>query len=523
MGLTDQSLAAPSDELLPDPVWDRINDAWRTMDDTLVADVVTKFGHMARDLFGLPQNETPWIHQRIVDALYQMGRSKSLDDDEISRLLYQAATSVDEPESEGVSISDFYAYMPMHNFIFAPTRDLWPASSVNDRVPPVTLPNGKSISASAWIAANAPVEQMTWAPGKPILIDDCLIAEGGWIERRGCSVFNLYRPPSIKPRTGDVSRWLDLVSEVFPDQADHIIDWLAHRVQRPHEKINHALVLGGLPGIGKDSILEPVKQAVGPWNFVEASPKQVLGRFNGFLKSVVLRISEARDLGEFDRYAFFDHMKTIIAAPPDVLRVDEKNLREHNIPNLCGVIITTNHKTSGIYLPADDRRHMVAWSNLTKDDFADDYWRKLYAWYANGGIEHVAAYLAALDITGFDPKAPPLKTQAFFEIANANRAPEDAELADVLDDLKRPDVVTLDQVANRAGVIQPEFAEWLRDRKNRRGIPHRFEECGYVVVSNPNDIGGRWKINGVRHTIYGKADLTVHTRIERALKFSGAR
>jgi len=33
------------------------------------------------------------------------------------------------------------------------------------------------------------------------------------------------------------------------------------------------------------------------------------------------------------------------------------------------VIITTNHKTDGIYLPADDRRHMVAWSNLTKDDF----------------------------------------------------------------------------------------------------------------------------------------------------------
>ena len=37
-----------------------------------------------------------------------------------------------------------------------------------------------------------------------------------------------------------------------------MITCFAHRVQRPWEKINHALVLGGLQGIGKDTILEPV-------------------------------------------------------------------------------------------------------------------------------------------------------------------------------------------------------------------------------------------------------------------------
>ena len=123
-----------------------------------------------------------------------------------------------------------------------------------------------------------------------------------------------------QPTAGDVTPVARSRAQGLPDEADHIILWLAHRVQRPHEKINHALVLGGTPGIGKDTILEPVKRAVGPWNFADVSPKQVLGRFNGFLKSVILRVSEARDLGEFDRYAFFDHMKAYIAAPPDVLR-----------------------------------------------------------------------------------------------------------------------------------------------------------------------------------------------------------
>jgi hypothetical protein len=63
----------------------------------------------------------------------------------------------------------------------------------------------------------------------------------------------------------------------------------------------------------------------------------------------------------------------------------------------------------------------------------------------------------------------------------------------------------------------------VRDRKNRRSIPHRFEDCGYVVVRNPHDSEGRWKIRGSRHTIYGKTTLTERERLAAAQKFAGAR
>jgi hypothetical protein len=63
-----------------------------------------------------------------------------------------------------------------------------------------------------------------------------------------------------------------------------------HRRQRPWEKPNHALVLGGPPGIGKDTALEPIKRAIGTKNFVEISPQHLLGQFNGFVKSVILRM-----------------------------------------------------------------------------------------------------------------------------------------------------------------------------------------------------------------------------------------
>ena len=418
-------------------------------------------------------------------------------------------------DGKGVQLSDFFAYMPMHSYIYAPAGDMWPAGSVNSRIPPIPLVDkfgqpvlykkGKrkgeqvELTAAEWLDRNKPVEQMTWAPGEPMVVRNRLISEGGWIERKDVTVFNLYRPPTIVPgNAAEADRWLDHIDKVYPNDIGHIVRYLAHRVQRPHEKINHALVLGGLQGIGKDTLLEPAKRAVGPWNFHEVSPQHMLGRFNGFLKSVILRVNEARDLGEVNRFQFYDHMKAYTAAPPDVLRVDEKNLREYSVLNCCAIVITTNHKADGIFLPADDRRHYVAWSDLTKEDFKDSYWTELWTWYGRDGARHVAAYLAGLDISTFDPKAPPRKTAAFWDIVDASRAPEDAELADVLDKLSNPDATTLARVQNEA---TGDFETWMRDRKNRRQMPYRFEQCGYVPVRNEAAKDGLWVINDKRQVV----------------------
>lgn len=427
------------------------------------------------------------------------------------------------PLGTGVGLKDFYAYMPMHVYIFVPSREVWPASSVNARIPPicVTDQNGnpvldeggrpKTIKANRWLDQHQPVEQMTWVPGLPMLIRDRLVSDGGWIVRPGCACFNVYRPPQIEPGNArQASRWHEHLDRVYPDDAEHIIRWLAHRVQRPQEKINHALVLGGLQGIGKDTLLEPVKAAIGPWNFIEVSPRHLLGRFNGFVKSVILLVSEARDLGDVDRYSFYDHLKVYAAAPPDVLRVDEKNLREYAVWNVCGVIITTNHKTDGLYLPADDRRHYVAWSNRTKEEFPTDYWKELYLWYASGGDRHVAAFLAEFDLSDFDPKAPPPKTPAFWDVVDANRAPEDAELADALQTLGDPRATTLADIAGRAA---PGFADWLRDRKNARQIPHRLDTAGYAPARNPDAKDGLWRIDGRRQVIYVRHELSQRDRL----------
>jgi hypothetical protein len=329
------------------------------------------------------------------------------------------------------------------------------------------------------------------------------------------TTLNLYKPPTVVP--GDrklAGRWLDLVKKLFPDDHERIVQFFAHRVQRPEEKINFALVLIGAPGIGKDTILEPLKYAVGPHNFREVSPPQLLGRFNSYLKAVVIRISEARDLGEFNRYQLYERMKIILASPPDMLRVDEKNVPEYEVVNCCGVVVTSNHLTDGIFLPPDDRRHFVVKSDLTKDDFEGDFWNALWEWYHDGGIQHVASYLATLDLRTFNGKAPPPKTAAFWAIVDSNRSPEEPELEDAIDKLGRPNVVTLDHVIGAATTL--DFHLWLEDRKNRRAIPHRFEKVGYIPVRNPDADSGLWRLDGTRQVLYAQVALTPAERLAAA-------
>ena len=76
--------------------------------------------------------------------------------------------------ANSVSVEDFHAYMPMHSYIFEPTREMWPAASVNARIPSIPVlesdgkpaldesGNEKKVRASAWLDQNRAVEQMTW-------------------------------------------------------------------------------------------------------------------------------------------------------------------------------------------------------------------------------------------------------------------------------------------------------------------------------------------------------------------------
>ena len=281
------------------------------------------------------------------------------------------------------------------------------------------------MSPSVWLDRHRAVEQMTWAPGEPQTILGRLASEGGWIDRPGVATFNLYRPPVRAAGQLPPSGALDRAGAAdLPDNAGHIIAFCAHRVQFPAVKINHGLVLTGSPGIGKDTILEPLKLGVGPWNFKEVSPPDITTPYNDYMRGVVLRISEARDLGEINRYAFYESTKTLMAAPPDVTRVNTKYIRAILFGE-CDRRDPHDELSAGRALPAARRPAALR----RRDGGHEGRLRgrllaELWDWYRSGGLEDVVAYLAQYDLSKFDPKTPPEKTEAFWRMVDGGMAPE---------------------------------------------------------------------------------------------------
>jgi phage/plasmid primase-like uncharacterized protein len=433
----------------------------------------------------------------------------------------QADTITEVGETSCASkLEDFWAHLPSHEFIYVPTRALWPAPSVNGCInePPTNPATSKPMKPTDWLDRHRAVQQMSWHPGRPMIIEGEVVAKGGWSPYPGARVFNLYQEPTRQ--VGDAAQagpWLDHLRLVYPNDWEHIQFWLAHRIQHPGEKINHALVLGGNPGVGKDTLLEPVKAGVGSCNWAEVAPQQITGsQFNPWVQCTVARVSELRDLKE-DRFSFYETMKVYIAAPPDSLAVNQKHMREYYVPNVMGVLYTTNNRTDGLYLPADDRRHYVAWSEAQKEDFLDSYWTGLWQWMEKGGTWHVVEYLLTLDLARFNPKASPPKTAAFWAIVHANNAPEDAELSGILGEGSGVDAIVLADVVEKAKAVKLfELAAELENRKLRRAIPHKLARIGYVPVHNPDAKDGLWSVEGHRVSIYASNVLNTSDQVRAA-------
>lgn len=425
--------------------------------------------------------------------------------------------------------ADFLYYLPDDRYYHRKTK-LWCTGLALNKVVERVVAQGhaKGQDPDEWVAEHQPVNEVGWFPGKPAIIEGLRHTDQGWVEQEGWRVLNQYEPSTIVPgRPEDADRFVEHLRMVYPTDWEHILSWLAFKVQRPDVKVNHALLLGGGQGIGKDTIIDSVIPAIGVDNVHDVGPSDFNRSFNPFAKGVLLRVSELRDLGDRNRNNFYEHMKTYVAAPPHTIFVSEKYRSEYPIPNVVGVIYTTNNRTGGLWIPEDDRRHYIAWSELKQEDIPPGYFKDYYAWlYGGGGQEAVAGLLLAHDLSGFDPGEKPRQTAHMRNMVDASQSSEFDEFWTVLEQLEWPAAVTIQDLvvqANR-GLTRVEemtsgesdFAYWLKDRRNKRQLPYRMEEAGYVKVLNPKATTGKWKSRGAAITIYVKTALSEEGKVAAA-------
>jgi hypothetical protein len=401
-------------------------------------------------------------------------------------------------------IQDFVWDRRMNVYWHTPTRSKLQAKSVNGMIPRALwrrLPaegrgRERAVPPADDLATEEhgfPVDASTWWPGRALVIENELIDEWGARRHLGARVFNTYiAPPQLLGGTAaEAAPWTAHAAELFPEveAREWFLDACAHMVQRPEQKLNGVIVLAGEQGIGKDMLLFGLRKALGDANVAEIEPEHLIGRFNHWVRSILLVINEARSARDDARASLmYEKLKTYGASPPDRIACEMKGLDTMFVPNLMRVVITAN-RASDLFIPRGDRRVMVLQSPQPKNWRAAWYFTQLAGWYEGGGIAHVAAWLRSRDINRFNPHAEPPRTAAWDGVVQSWGHGDGDVLMEALETLRWPEVVFGADLSRWAhsGEHTEKVHDMMALLKSRRYFLRRMEEAGYLYVPRHND------------------------------------
>ncbi len=247
---------------------------------------------------------------------------------------------------------------------------------------------------------------LTYAAGETILCArDGLVYGNQWRNAR---------PDVSGVSPAGVQRWLDHVERLLPDEREraHVLDVMAFKVQHPSKKINHAVLHIGVPGAGKDLMWLPMQWAIDggtSLNVENIQNADIMSQWGYSYEREMLVFQELRQAEARDRRALENHLKPIIAAPPEYLTVNRKGQHPYQALNRLFVLAFSNESIP-ITLPSDDRRWFVVRSAAGRMGLGEG--KQLFDWYHAGGFASIAVWLHSRDVSAFNPGESPFMTDA---------------------------------------------------------------------------------------------------------------
>lgn len=370
----------------------------------------------------------------------------------------------------------------------------------------------KSIHNGRKIEPSISFDEQRQAKGAQVLVGITYAAGEDVLMRRDGDLYgNRWRdarPPRV---AGDASPWLRHVERMLPDETErqHVLDVMAFKLQNPNRKINHAVLHIGHPGSGKDTLWQPFLWSIGGAalaNVAIVRNEEITSQWGYSLESEVMVFEELRQSEAKDRRALENHLKPIIAAPPEYLQVNRKGLHPYQALNRVFVLAFSNERVP-LSLPSDDRRWFVTYTEAGRMNEADSL--AIWNWYATGGQAVVANWLAARDVRSFNPGAAPPFTEAKAIMIEHGRSTAESYLVDLIRNragefakgvVASPFYSLCDRLAGSApaGVKVPQAA-----------LMHALREAGWV------DLGRiKSRANETRKHVFCAPDMAGGSRSE---------
>lgn len=250
---------------------------------------------------------------------------------------------------------------------------------------------------------------VTFEPGKALLVDT---REGRKVNQWAGFQVEPHPEPVVKEQVAPFLDYLyTVISSSQPEVYQWVLGWIAHIFQEPSFKTGTALVLVGLPGVGKSFIGEHfLVPLIGVHAVTTSSADRAVQGFNAlFDNRVYVQCDEAISNRQRQTAA---RLKSLITDPTII--IEPKGIDPYEKPNHMRLLFTSNETRDAVFLTdgMDDRRYTVLEVSPIQKGRLNDYWRPLAKWALDkANLARVHRYL--LDVK-YDRAAiaTPLKTEA---------------------------------------------------------------------------------------------------------------
>lgn len=249
----------------------------------------------------------------------------------------------------------------------------------------------------------------------------------GFSNHAGSPILNTYHAPTVTPREGDTSAFLELLQRVFGEGGWlHALNYLSHLYQHPGVKISHALMVLSDQGLGKGSLFELLSNVFGKTNCHMVEGDHADHRFRAQLGDrVLLGMNEVQSE---DRVGFYNSIKMVLADQD--FRAEEKGMPFRTLATPRGVVIFSN-KAVPMKIEDSDRRLFVV-RRLSVPPMPVGYFRQF--WEPSDDLIAAVAYLLnTTDLSGFFPKSDPPMTMAKTELIESSRSRLETAVRDAVE------------------------------------------------------------------------------------------
>jgi hypothetical protein len=239
-------------------------------------------------------------------------------------------------------------------------RDYLPVNAKDKIIPP-----------SQWYRGNPRARSVSghvWEPGAPRMFNP----RGG---NRMTVYLNMWRDFS-RPGTGLVpanpaneafTEWLELQETLFDagtgegrDNLEHWLDYLSLIMARVDVKPGHNPLLIGRQGVGKEIILRPLLDVLGPERYRHLDQSMMKGEFTDWIMNRLVMLQEVYRPARWNRTGMDEYakLKTLCDPGKPFISVNQKYQTPIMAANVF-VLVMTSNEDRPLALPPDDRRIWV--------------------------------------------------------------------------------------------------------------------------------------------------------------------